>query len=237
MGRGTLFVGTSGFAFKEWKGVFYPEDVSDKEMLAYYAKVLPSVEINYTFRRMPSEATLAQWKSRTESGFRFALKAPQRITHLKRLKEVTEDVDEFLRRIRLLEERLGTVLFQLPPNAKYERERLEKFLAGLPPVFRYAMEFRNESWKNPEVSQLLSKHEVALCGADTEATPLEQVPLTAEHAYLRLRREEYGEDQVLQWAARVGEVLADGRDVYCYFKHEGGGLGPRYAHALREAVG
>lgn len=237
MARGSLFVGTSGFAFKEWKGVFYPEGTPDKQMLSYYSSVLPSVEINYTFRRMPTETTLQSWRSQASEGFRLSLKAPQRITHIKRLKDVQDDLDEFVRRARGLGDRLGAILFQCPPSFRYERERLEKFLAGLPPVAQFAMEFRHESWKDPEVGVLLGDSNVALCGADTDEKSIEQVPQIATHAYLRLRRDEYEDRDITSWAERIEGVLGGGIDVYCYFKHEGGTTGPQYAAALREAVG
>lgn len=231
-----LYVGTSGFAFKEWKGPFYPADLSDKKMLAFYSQKLSTVEINYTFRRLPSEQTVTNWKEQAAEGFRFTLKASQRITHFKRLQDTEEDVAEFVRRARLLDDRLGTILFQLPPTFKYSREVLEPFLSSLPPVARYAMEFRHESWRSEEAFELLKTHRVAYCGADTEDTPLEDPPVTAPHAYLRLRKEEYGDDEIQQWGAKVRKVLDNGTDVFCYFKHEGGGVGPAYALALERAV-
>jgi len=231
-----LYVGTSGFAFKEWKGPFYPADLPDKKMLGFYSQKLGTVEINYTFRRMPSEQTLENWKEQAGEGFRFTLKAPQRITHFRRLQDTEEEVAEFVRRARLLGDRLGTILFQLPPNFKYSREILEPFLSSLPPVARYAMEFRHESWRGDEAAELLKTHRVAYCGADTEETPLEEPPVTAPHAYLRLRKEEYGEDEIRVWGAKVRKVLDNGTDVFCYFKHEGGGVGPAYALALEREV-
>ncbi|MEX2587878.1 MAG: DUF72 domain-containing protein [Actinomycetota bacterium] len=236
MASGKLFAGTSGFAFKEWKGVFYPEGVADKRMLEYYSKQLGSVEINYTFRRMPSESTLANWAQQTGDGFQFTLKAPQRITHFKRLKDAGEDAEEFVRRARLLGTRLGTVLFQLPPNLSYERSRLEDFLAGLPPVARYAFEFRHESFTVDEVKDLLREHSVAWVAAETDASELSDVPVTAPFAYLRLRRQEYSDVELAVWGDRVRELLKQGIDVYCYFKHEGGGAGPRYASAVLDAA-
>jgi uncharacterized protein YecE (DUF72 family) len=233
---GSLYVGTSGFAFKEWKGNFYPEGLSDKKMLSYYSSRLGSVEINYTFRRMPSESTLEAWKSQSPEGFRFTLKAPQRITHFKRLVDVATDVHEFVRRALSLEERLGTILFQLPPNFRYDRPTLEGFLGSLPPKTRYSMEFRHASWSNDECRDLLGEHSVALCGADTDEVSLESVPVTAPHAYLRLRKQVYLKDELDQWGGRIGKVLSDGRDVYCYLKHEGGGVGPVYALGIQEAV-
>lgn len=236
MARGKLFVGTSGFAYKEWKGVFYPEGTSDRQMLAHYSKILSSVEINYTFRRMPAETTISGWKEQTPEGFSFTLKAPQKITHIKRLKDAQEETDEFVRRARLLGDRLGSILFQLPPSMRFDPERLEKFLLHLAPVCRFAFEFRHESWG--EAKQILAAHEVAWCGAETDESSLGEVPITASsYAYLRLRKEEYADDDVDAWAKRISDVLEGGRDVYCYFKHEGGGVGPAYAMRLKEVVG
>ncbi|HEU4866806.1 MAG TPA: DUF72 domain-containing protein [Actinomycetota bacterium] len=235
--RGKLFVGTSGFAFKEWKGPFYPEGTTDKKMLAYYSSKLGSVEINYSFRRLPSESTLQAWKEQSSDGFQFTLKASQRITHWKRLVDCEEDVAEFVRRARILNGRLGTILFQLPPNFKYEREKLESFAAVLPPVARYAMEFRHESWRADEPKEILAANSIAYCGADTDDLALTEVPITAPHVYLRLRKEEYGEEELESWASKVSTVLDAGHDVYCYFKHEGGGVGPAYALAVEKAAG
>lgn len=237
MGEGNLYIGTSGFAFKEWKGNFYPQTLSDKQMLSFYSQILGSVEINYTFRRMPSESTLAAWKSQSSDNFRFTLKAPQRITHTRRLKEAKEEVAEFVRRAKTLEERLGTILFQLPPSLKYEQDRLERFLEELPGGTLYAMEFRHDSWDDPEVKTLLATRGVAFCGADTEAKPLREIPLTDGHAYLRLRKEEYTDEELETWGQKIAGTLRSGADVFCYCKHEGGGIGPQYALKIKEIVG
>ncbi|GAC1366854.1 MAG: DUF72 domain-containing protein [Actinomycetota bacterium] len=233
---GRLWVGTSGFAYNEWKGVFYPQDLAQSRMLTYYASQLPSVEINYTFRKLPSDAALKTWRTRSPLGFRLTLKASQRITHTRRLVGAQDEVDEFLRRALSLGDRLGCVLFQLPPTLKYRRDVLEGFLAGLPPVVRSAMEFRHESWADPEVLTLLAAHGVAACAAETDDLTLQGVSVTAPHCYLRLRKVDYTAEQIMVWAARVRDLLASGRDVYCYFKHEDGGVGPAYARLLRDAV-
>ena len=232
--QGSLYVGTSGFAYPEWKGSFYPADLAARKMLSYYAGVLPTVEINYTFRRRPSDAVLETWRTQTPEGFRLTLKAPQYITHIKRLTGAQDSIDEFVRMAVSLGDRLGVVLFQLPPNLKYSRELLERFLQGLPPVVRAAMEFRNETWADPEVEELLAAHQVAVCAAETEATALARIPVTAQHVYLRLRKLDYPDDEITAWAGRVRELVESGREVYCYFKHEGGGVGPAYAKALLE---
>lgn len=232
----TLYAGTSGFAYQGWKGPFYPQDLAAARMLGYYAGQLPSVEINYTFRRLPSEAVLEGWRTQTPEGFRLTLKASQRITHFKRLVDTRAEVDEFVRRARTLGDRLGVVLFQLPPTLGYQREVLEGFLGGLPPAVRFAMEFRHPSWAEPEVAALLGSHGVAVCAADTDAEPITAIPVTAPYAYLRLRRLEYSQGDIALWAQRVRGVLGSGRDVYCYFKHEDGGVGPAYARALLDSV-
>jgi uncharacterized protein YecE (DUF72 family) len=231
---GRLWVGTSGFAYPEWKGSFYPADLPQARMLGHYATLLPSVEINYTFRRLPTEKVLEGWCAQTPEGFRLTLKAPQRITHIKRLVDVGDDVDELVRRSVGLGDRLGVLLFQLPPTLRYRREVLEGFLQVLPPVVRAAVEFRHESWADPEVAELLETHGVAVCAADTDVRALDSLPVTAPHAYLRLRRLEYADEEIAAWAERVRAVTGSGRDVYCYFKHEGGGAGPAYARALQE---
>lgn len=233
---GTLYVGTSGFAYKEWKGPFYPEDLAQAKFLSYYARQLSSVEINYTFRHLPSDSVLETWCSQTPDGFRLTLKASQRITHFKRLVGAEADVEEFLRRALTLGDRLGVVLFQLPPNFAYRREVLEPFLGLLPPAVRVAMEFRHESWNDPEATALLEAHHVARCAADTDEKPLAAIPLTAPHVYLRLRKLDYAPEEIAAWAGRVRAALDEGREVYCYFKHEGGGAGPAYALALRSGV-
>jgi uncharacterized protein YecE (DUF72 family) len=204
-------------------------------MLAHYSRVLPSVEINYTFRHQPGEAVLASWRAQAAEGFRLSLKAHQRITHRKRLRDVQEEVEELLRRARLLGDRLGAILFQLPPTLAFDPVVAEGFLTGLPPVAAYAVEPRHPSWV--EAAPLLAGHGVALCLADTDARPLGEIPVTAAHAYLRLRRDAYSEEDLAGWAARIRDVLAGGRDVYCYVKHGGGSAAPAYALALREAVG
>ncbi|MGH2662158.1 MAG: DUF72 domain-containing protein [Actinomycetota bacterium] len=231
---GTLYLGTSGFGYPEWKGDFYPEDLKDTNMLSYYAGRFPSVEINYTFRRSPSPKTLETWAQRTGPQFRFALKAHGRITHTRRLADADELVSDFLDRARTLGERLGPILFQCPPTLRYDRGLIESFLAYLPPTFRYAMEFRHESWT--EARDLLTEQGVAWCFAAMDQTAGDPV-LSEPFVYLRLRRDEYDDDSLGKWAARIEEALADGRDVYAYFKHEEGTAAPRHATRLRELLG
>ena len=225
-----LLAGTSGYAFKEWKGSFYPEDLKNKAMLGYYASRLGSVEINYTFRRLPSSAALAGWVAATPSRFRFSVKAHQRITHTERLKEV-ESARAFVELVQGLGERLGPVLFQFPPNLKLDRPRLEAFLAALPEGPRYAFEFRHPSWT--EAHDLLLGAGAAVVRSDTDEEPLADAPLDdGRFVYLRLRRTTYGKARLDRWAGRIQDALAKKTEVYCYFKHEDEGLGPKLALAM-----
>jgi uncharacterized protein YecE (DUF72 family) len=226
---GTLYTGTSGFAYKEWKGVFYPEGLKDREMLSYYASRLPSVEINYTFRRQPSEKTLTTWRDATPETFRLTLKANQRITHWLRLEHADEAVREFLERARLLGDRLGPILFQCPPNLEFDRSRIEAFVGYLPPGVLAAMEFRHPSWE--EARPILAAQGVAWCSAETddkEAGQLSWEPF----GFLRLRKTEYTDEELHKWAERIAPVLAEDRDVYCYFKHEDGAASAKMAERL-----
>jgi uncharacterized protein YecE (DUF72 family) len=228
---GTLYVGTSGFAYQEWKGPFYPGDLKDVDMLPFYATRFPSVEVNYTFRRYPAPKTLEAWRDRTPDGFQMTLKANQRITHTRRLANADADVSDFLDRARHLGDRLGVILFQCPPTLHYDRALIEGFLAYLPPTFRYAMEFRHESWA--EARPLLQDQGVAWCFAETEDMPEGTEPvLSSPFAYLRLRKEEYGHLDLSLWAERLRAALAAGTDVYAYLKHERGASAPRFAEDL-----
>ncbi len=221
-----LLTGTSGFAYNEWKGSFYPDDLPGSAMLRYYAGQFSTVEINNTFYRMPAGHVLAGWVEQVPTGFTFVLKAPQRITHQKRLKDAGEPLDFFLRTARVLGTALGPVLFQLPPNLKKDAERLHGFLALLPGDVRAAFEFRHASWLDDEVYDALRARNIALCIADTleETTPLVS---TADWGYLRLRREQYEEQDLTAWAARM--ALQTWSDAFVFFKHEDAGTGPRLA--------
>lgn len=223
--------GTSGFSYKEWKGSFYPEDLPAARMLAYYSERLPAVEINNTFYRMPKPALLEGWSAEVPPEFRFVLKASQRITHFKRLKEAGDDVAYFFGVAATLGERLGPALFQLPPTLKKDLPRLEAFLGTLPPGAKAAFEFRHASWFEDDVFAALRSRGAALCLAEDEelATP---VVATADWGYLRLRRQDYGDADVAAWAARVREQ--PWTEAYVFFKHEDAGSGPRLAAQFLE---
>ncbi len=234
---GSFYLGTSGFAYDGWKhGVFYPEELKNREMLSYYSSQLSSVEINYTFRRFPSEKSLTTWREQAQPGFVFTLKANQRITHWKRLKDVDDDVRDFLDRAKTLGDRLGCVLFQCPPNLVYDRSLIEGFVGYLPPgPPRIAMEFRHPSWI--EARQLLSDQGVAWCVAETDDKDPKPEDLSWQPAgYLRLRKTEYTDDELRSWARRIGPALQSGADVFCYFKHEDAGASPKMAKRLNEIL-
>jgi uncharacterized protein YecE (DUF72 family) len=229
-----LYVGTSGFSYKEWKGTFYPEDLPASEMLRYYGQRLSAVEINNTFYRMPRAETLAQWTERVPADFVFVLKASQRITHQKRLKEAGDAVDYFFRTASTLGSRLGPTLFQLPPNLKKDLPRLADFLRILPPGARAAFEFRHASWFEEDVFEALRTRSAALCLAEDEdlETPLEA---TTDWGYARLRRQDYVTEDLRRRAERYRSQ--PWKELFAFFKHEEGGRGPALAREFAEIFG
>ena len=218
----TLYAGTSGYAYPTWKPDFYPEDLPAKRFLRYYAGRLNCVEVNYTFRHMPSEKTVTSWIESTPPGFLFAVKAHQAITHANRLKEgAREPTEYFLETLKPLHEagRLGPVLLQLPPNLKLDLDRLARFLELLPRDLRFTFEFRNASWFVPEVYEALREHGASLCVAESDELVVPDV-VTAGFAYYRLRKPPYDEPALTHLRRRAGELLDGGRDVLLLFKHE-----------------
>ena len=232
----TLRAGTSGFAYPTWKPDFYPQKLAAKGFLGYYATRLNAVEINYTFRQLPKGTTLENWINATPEGFTFVCKAHQRITHIERLRSA-EFTEVFFKAIDPLRatRKLGPVLFQLPPNMKADAALLEAFLAKLPTDIRCAFEFRNKTWLADEVYKLLEKYRVALCLAESEKFEVPAV-VTADFVYVRLRKEDYSQEERAEIADRVKRQLDDGRDVYCFFKHEDTPAGARYAEELLHAM-
>ncbi len=222
-----VLTGTSGFSYKEWKGPFYPEDLPQTKMLEYYSGRLPSVEINNTFYRMPNRTTLAGWSDQTPDAFRFVLKASQKITHRKRLKDVGEELEYLIPTMGELGAKLGPTLVQLPPFLKIDLERLTSFLALLPDGFQAAFEFRNASWFDADVYAALAEHGQALVIADSGKDELLSVRATAPFAYARLRREDYSEAELEAWAAQLTALPVE--ELYVFFKHEDAGAGPRMA--------
>lgn len=213
-----LFAGTSGYAFKEWKGAFYPADLKNDAMLGYYAGRFPTVEINNTFYRLPKENVLLDWASQVPDSFTFAIKASQRITHYARLKPECESAVEFLlRNTSTLGGRLGPVLFQLPPNLKKDLERLRVFLDMLPFDRRFTIEFRNESWFEDDVLDALRARDVALCITD-QAEFASPVLATASWGYARLHRPDYDDARLAEWAQQLAGQPWN--DAYVFFKHD-----------------
>ena len=230
---GRFYLGTSGFAYDEWrKGVFYPEDLKKDDMLDYYSTQLSSVEVNYTFRRFPTEKTVEKWRAKAAPGFVFTLKANQRITHWKKLEDVGEDVRDFIARGKLLGDRFGCVLFQCPPSLKYDAALLDAFLATLPAGGpSYAMEFRHDSWAAAR-DRLLDAG-VGWCVAETDENDPKPEDLSWEPVgYLRLRKTEYSDEELREWAGRIQPALDGGATIFCYFKHEDEGASPKMAKRL-----
>ena len=223
-----LYTGTSGFAYKEWKGSFYPEDLKNDQMLPFYASHFKACEINNSFYRMPAEKTLVQWTTQVPPEFRFVLKASQQITHFKRLKEeAREPLEYFAKVAQSLGAHLGPCLFQLPPNMKCDVPRLEAFLDFMPADIRAAFEFRHTSWFDDAVFDVLRRKNACLCVADTEDQQTPRVATAQEWGYLRLRRVAYTSDDLAAYAQWVHDQ--NWREVYVFFKHEDAGTGPRLA--------
>lgn len=229
-------VGTSGYNYPEWKGSFYPETMPASKMLPYYAERFSTVEVNYTFYRMPTEKLVAGWAAQTPSSYKLTLKAPRRITHDSRLKNVGDLTRGFCSVAGTLGDKLGALLFQLPPNLKKDLALLDAFLVDLPPKAPAAFEFRHESWLDDEVSFRLAERGLALCVADSErlSTP---VRITADYAYFRLRDEGYTPDDIGRWGDSIANATRECRDVFVYFKHEDEGKGPEFARLLMGRLG
>jgi uncharacterized protein YecE (DUF72 family) len=228
-----VLIGTSGYNYPEWRGTFYPEKFSTNKMLAFYAERFSTVEINYTFYRMPTEKLLQGWAEGTPEAFTFTLKAPRRITHDAKLQRCEDTLQAFCRTARTLGPKLAVLLFQLPPTFKKNVEVLAAFLELLPEGMRAAFEFRHPSWFEPDVFEALRARNVALCIADSEKlkTPVE---ITANFAYFRLRDEGYQQADLEQWARAISALSVP--DVYVYFKHEEQGLGPVFAKRLESLI-
>jgi uncharacterized protein YecE (DUF72 family) len=229
-----FLVGTSGYAYREWKGSFYPEKLPAKEMLGYYAQHFQAVEINASFRKMPEASVLKSWASQVPESFLFGLKAPEAITHRRRLKECKEETQQFLRAAAVLKQRRGPLLFQLPPNFKKDVPRLKDFLKLLGKDSRAAFEFRHASWFDAEVFDALRKHRCALCVADAEELPVTDLVDTAGWGYVRLRREQYARKELKTWAGRMKSQ--PWTETYVFFKHEDTGSGPKLGTQFIELI-
>jgi uncharacterized protein YecE (DUF72 family) len=235
-----IWVGTSGFQYPEWKGSFYPSTLSTAKMLPFYAGHFSTTEINYSFYRIPSVKTLAGWSAATPLDFRFSLKAPQEITHVRKLRACTGVLNRFVEALGALEKKLGPVLFQLPPSFRKDRELLVEFLGSLAPGLKCAFEFRHSSWFDNEIFGLLKANHAALCIAESTELAV-PVVFTADFAYFRLRREGYTKANIVRWAGVIAAQRAARKDIYVYFKHEEAGVGPKFAkqflHELNGSAG
>ncbi len=222
------YAGTSGYSYKEWKGAFYPADLPNEQMLAYYADRLPAVEINNTFYRMPRASVLETWAAAVPDGFRFVIKASRRITHQQRLKDAAEPTGYLLQSLEALNGKLGAVLFQLPPNLHADRDRLAAFLDLLPEGLPAAFEFRHPSWHDPEILRLIGERGAALCLSDDESSEATaEITATAPWLYLRLRRPDYVDQALNGWVRRGAATGA--RTGFAFFKHEDDAAGPAMA--------
>ena len=229
MAANRVLAGASGYAFKEWQGTFYPEKIKSDEMLAFYAARLPTVEINNTFYRMPKPAVLENWAQSTPPEFRFAIKASRRITHDARIKaDAADSVAYLYRMLGSLPDKLGAVLFQLPPNLKKDLPRLDAFLQMLPAGHRAAFEFRNESWFDDDTYALLRRAGAALVLSEREDNAPPPLVETAPWGYLRLRLEQYSDEDLKRWAERI--AATSWNETFVYFMHEP--TAPGYAQAL-----
>ncbi len=230
-----VYVGTSGYGYKEWKGIFYPEKISPKEMLRFYSGRLGAVEINNTFYHMPTKGVLEAWAAQVPDDFVFAIKAPQVITHLKRLRNAGEETEYLFRSLSVLGGKLGPVLFQFPKSFRADRSALEDFLELIPDAAPCAFEFRSPSWREVEILGLLRKKGCSLCVADADENPANEIISTAPWGYLRLRRSDYTDDDLSRWAEKVYSQKWE--KAFVFFKHEEEAQGPEMAIRFRELAG
>lgn len=222
-----IYIGTSGYGYKEWKGKFYPKKISPKEMLRFYSERLDSVEINNTFYHMPVENVLLSWAEQVPDNFVFALKAPRIITHLKRLKNVEEETEYLFRILSVLKQKLGPVFFQFPGSFRADKHTLEDFLRLIPGNVPCALEFRSPSWLAAEILDLLREKVCSLCIADTAEKPANEIISTAPWGYLRPRRSDYTDADLAQWLERISSRKWE--KAFVFFKHEEGAGGAEMA--------
>jgi uncharacterized protein YecE (DUF72 family) len=229
-----VHVGTSGYSYREWKGKFYPEKISPKEMLHFYSQRLNAVEINNTFYRMPKTSVLASWAEQVPRGFVFALKAPQVITHLKKLRNVFEETDYLFRTLSVLDKKLGPILFQFPKSFRADLPVLRDFLGLIPGDRVCAFEFRNPSWLDDKILNLLRERKAGLCIADSDDNPANEMINTAPWGYLRLRRSGYTDADLSDWMKRI--LSQPWKKAFIFFKHEDDAKGPEMAVRFRDLI-
>jgi uncharacterized protein YecE (DUF72 family) len=225
-----LYSGTSGFSYQEWHGTFYPEELPAADRLAYYAARLPAVEINQTFYRMPRASQLAQWAAQVPDAFRFAIKASRKITHLKRLADVAEETKYLVETVRALGEKLGPLLFQLPPTLRLDLARFDRFLDQLPPGMLVALEARHASWRDEAVFSRLRERGMAWVITEDEEDGRAEILATAPWVYLRLRRTDYDRAALADWATKLHAAAPV--QAFAFFKHEDGAVGTKWAMEL-----
>jgi uncharacterized protein YecE (DUF72 family) len=223
----TVYVGTSGYSYKEWKGSFYPEKISANEMLSYYAARLPAVELNNSYYRLPERSTVESWRMQTPESFRFSVKAPRSITLYRRLKGVGAQTKQMLETVSALEGRLGTLLFRMPENMKKDLACLESFLKHLPAETPAAFDFRHPTWFDDDVRELLRSDNRVLVVSDTDELPATHIDKTADWGYVRLRRVRYSKAELTAWARRI--KAQEWKQTFVFFKHEDEGTGPKLA--------
>lgn len=236
-----MHIGTSGWNYPHWKGSFYPVGLKQADWLGFYQQRFKDVEINNTFYQLPRESTFLQWRENSPRDFTFAVKASRYITHMKKLKDPSLSLDKFLERARLLGDRLGPLLFQLPPRWNCDIQRLEDFLAALPQDLRHVLEFRDSSWWNDRVLRLLADHGAAFCVYELagKRSPIE---LTADFAYARLHgpdgayQGEYEDAALAEWAKAFASWLDAGKEVFCFFDNDQRGFAPKNALKLLEML-
>ncbi len=241
MPHGRIHIGTSGWAYDHWKGPFYPAELAGRHMLDHYTLHFKSVELNNSFYHLPQRKTLQQWRAAVPVGFVFSAKASRYITHMKKLKDPEASIKKFFERITALEETLGPILFQLPPHWRYNRERLERFLASLSREFRYTFEFRDQSWINDESCELLTHFDAAFCIYDLDGY-LSPREITTDFVYVRLHgpggpyRGSYDEQTLSGWAGTISAWARQGLRVYCYFDNDAAGYAPQNALRLQSML-
>lgn len=231
----TLFIGTSGYSHAEWKGNFYPEKISQKKMLGFYAQHFATVEVNYTFRQLPTQKVVEGWALQVSSSFRFVLKGSQSITHFKRLKNAEKETDEFLAAADVLKERKGPILLQLPPNFRKDVSRLDDFLKHVAGRAKLAFEFRNASWLDDEVYGCLRAHSAALCVTDRDDLPQTGLIHTSDWGYVRLWDDNYTDSRLRAWIR--GIRAQQWSAAYVIFMHEDAGVSPKLAARFMELAG
>jgi uncharacterized protein YecE (DUF72 family) len=227
-----IYVGTSGYGYKEWKGIFYPEKISPHDMLRFYGERFDTVEINYTFYHMPTVAGLYSWADQVPDDFLFALKAPQVITHMKILRDVGDETRYYFKTLSVLKKRLGPALFQFPGSFRANPQVLEEFLHLIPKNSLCTFDFRSRSWFRKDILELLRARDFSLCTEDTDEKPVDEIVSTASWGYLRLRRSGYSDPDLSQWLERI--LAQSWERVFVYFKHEEEAKGPELARRFRE---